>query len=120
MSWNDCILDEEVPMKPRSRVSLMLLALACSGGSALLAADPPKEDGKALYSKKCAMCHGAEGVAKPTAKGSANLNDPEWQKKTADDVIADVIAHGKNKMPKNDKLTPEQIAALVAYVRTLK
>ena len=58
-------------MKPRSRAALALLALACSGSSILLAADPPKEEeGKALYAKKCAMCHGADGVAKPVAKGS--------------------------------------------------
>jgi mono/diheme cytochrome c family protein len=44
----------------------------------LVAADA---DGSALYSKKCAMCHGADGVAKATAKGSANFNDPAWQKK---------------------------------------
>src|SRR6185369_2795815 len=66
-------LVEEVPMKERSRMPIALLTLvllAGPGAAALLAADTPSEDGKALYSKKCAMCHGPEGVAKPTAKGS--------------------------------------------------
>jgi len=110
-------------MRERSRMPIALLTLvllAGPGAAALLAADAPSEDGKALYTKKCAMCHGADGVAKPVAKGSPNLNDPEWQKKTADDAIATTIVHGKNKMPKNDKLTPEQVQAIVAFVRTLK
>jgi len=107
-------------MRFRPLVVLVLACLALAGALRSFASDAPKEDGKALYSKKCTMCHGADGVAKATAKGSANLNDPEWQKKTADDVIAGVIAHGKNKMPKNDKLTREQVQAIIAYVRTLK
>jgi len=54
------------------------------------------------------------------AKGSANLNDAAWQKAATDDAIANVIVHGKNKMPKSASLTPEEVKALVAYVRTLK
>ena len=107
-------------MRFRPLVVLVLACLALAIALPSLASDAPKEDGQALYAKKCAMCHGANGVAKSTAKGSANFNDPEWQKKTADDAIAGVITHGKNKMPKNDKLTPEQVQAIVAYVRTLK
>jgi cytochrome c6 len=78
-------------------------------------------DGKALYDKKCAMCHGANGVAKPTAKGSANFNDPAWQKATTDEAIVKVTLEGKGKMPKYEgKLTPEEIAKIVAHIRTLK
>src|SRR5262245_39605485 len=65
------------PTKRRIRMTLrtvaapMLLAFALGAISQALAADAPKEDGKALYAKKCAMCHGADGVAKPFAKGAA-------------------------------------------------
>jgi cytochrome c6 len=107
-------------MKSRWPVTAALLVLFPLSSLPLAAGEAAKEDGKAFYAKKCAMCHGADGVSKPVAKGSPNLNDPGWQKKTTDETIADVIAHGKNKMPKNDKLTPEQVKALVAFVRTLK
>jgi cytochrome c6 len=96
-------------------VLLLAVALPAMAGS------EPAQDGKQLYDKKCALCHGATGVAKPMAKGSANLNDPEWQKKATDEEIAKVTLDGKNKMPKFEgKLTPEQVQAIVAYIRTLK
>ena len=78
-------------------------------------------DGKALYDAKCAMCHGKDGVAKPMAKGSANLNDPKYQEAhTADQLVA-VIEAGKGKMPAyKDKLKPEEIKAVADYVKTLK
>ena len=97
-----------------------VLTLAASASFAADAGAGSAEAGRALYTKKCAMCHGADGVAKPTAKGSANLNDPEWQKATTDEAISDVIVHGKNKMPKSATLKPEEVRSLIAYVRTLK
>ena len=79
-----------------------------------------KVDGKALYSSKCAMCHGADGVAKKMAAGSANLNDAAWQEKATVESIGQVIHEGKNKMPKAAGLTPEQVTAIATYVKTLK
>ena len=79
------------------------------------------EDGAALYKGKCAMCHSDNGVAKPMAKGSANLNDPAFQKANTPASIEAVIADGKGKMKGfKDKLTPEQIKAIAAHVMTLK
>ncbi len=79
------------------------------------------ESGQALYDKKCAMCHGKDGVAKKMGEGSANLNDPEWQKTASLESIIEVIAKGKGKMPKSEgKLTDDQIKAVAEYVKTLK
>jgi cytochrome c6 len=79
------------------------------------------EDGKALYESKCAMCHGKDGVAKATAKGSANLNDPAWQKANDAAAIVKLSTEGKNKMPAyKEKLTAEQIQAIANYIKTLK
>jgi mono/diheme cytochrome c family protein len=84
---------------------------------AAAAADPAK----AMYEKKCGMCHGNDGVAKPMGKGSANFNDPEWQKTATVESIAKVTAEGKNKMPGfAEKLTPEEITAVSKYILTLK
>ena len=75
-------------------------------------------DGKALYNSKCAMCHGADGVAKAMAKGSKNFNDAAFTA-TAEE-IGKVVLAGKNKMPKMEgKLTAEQVAAVSEYVKTM-
>ena len=88
-------------------------------GTTALAADAP--DGKALFESKCAMCHGKTGVATAMAKGSANLNDPKFQEATTAQAIESIIADGKGKKKgMKDKLTPEQISAIAAHVKTLK
>ncbi|HEX4824386.1 MAG TPA: cytochrome c [Candidatus Polarisedimenticolaceae bacterium] len=95
---------------------LMILGLVLATGVAFAA-----EDGKALYEQKCASCHGKDGVAKPMAKGSANLNDPNYQKTATVESIAKVTMDGKNKMPAyKDKLNADQINAIAAHVKTLK
>ena len=79
------------------------------------------EDGKALFDSKCAMCHGKDGVAKATAKGSANFNDPAWQKANDAAAIVKLTTEGKNKMPAfKEKLKAEQLQAIADYIKTLK
>lgn len=79
------------------------------------------EDGKALYESKCALCHGKDGVAKATAKGSANLNDPAWQKANDAAAIVKLTTEGRNKMPAyKEKLSAEQLQAIADYIKTLK
>ncbi len=75
------------------------------------------QDAAALYKSKCAMCHGADG-----AKAAGHdLSGAAVQKESDADLTA-VITDGKApKMPKyGDKLKPEEIKGLVAYIRTLK
>jgi mono/diheme cytochrome c family protein len=75
------------------------------------------QDAAATYKSKCAMCHGADGKK---AAGH-DLSGADVQKESDADLEA-VIANGKApKMPKYaDKLKPEEIKGLVAYIRTLK
>ena len=78
-------------------------------------------DGKALYDKKCALCHGKDGVAKKMATGSANLNDPEWQQAATLESIQKNIVEGKGKMPDfQEKLSADEIHLISEYVKTLK
>ena len=89
---------------------------------ALCLAGPARaqEDGKVLYETKCAMCHGKTGVAKPAAQPSKNFDDPAFQKAWGVDAIAKITAEGKGKMPAyRTKLTPDQIRAVAAHVKTL-
>jgi cytochrome c6 len=101
-----------------------LVPLLCALASIALAGAPAAQaaaDGKALYDAKCAMCHGKDGVAKPMAKGSANLNDPKYQEATTPDELVAVIENGKGKMKGyKGKMTPEEIKAVADYVKTMK
>jgi len=77
-------------------------------------------EGKTLYDTKCAQCHGKDGVAKPPGKGSRNFSDPAFQSASSVESIAQITAEGKGKMPGyRSKLTPAQIQAVAAHVKTL-
>ncbi|MGA2353392.1 MAG: cytochrome c [Terriglobales bacterium] len=75
------------------------------------------QDAAALYKSKCAMCHGADG-----AKAAGHDFSSAAVQSKSDADLAAVITDGKPpKMPKyGDKLKPEEIKGLVAYIRTLK
>lgn len=75
-------------------------------------------DGAALFTaNKCATCHGVDGKGK--IKDARDFTDAAWQKKESDAELASVIKNGKKPMPPyGDKLTADEIKALVAYVRT--
>ena len=81
---------------------------------------PKKEssstDTAKVFGEKCAMCHGENG--KGITKGTPDLTNAAWQKKETDAEFADMIKVGKKPMPAfGDKLSDEQIKALVQYVR---
>ena len=88
-------------------------ALAGGGGS----------DGAAIYKAKCAMCHGPDGAGQTTMGKSLKLRalgSADVQKQT-DAELVKWIADGKGKMPAyKSKLTADEIAALVDFIRTLK
>jgi mono/diheme cytochrome c family protein len=74
------------------------------------------QDGAALYKAKCAMCHGADG----SKIAAHNLQSADVQK-TSDTDMSGIITNGKPpKMPPSKSLKPEEVSAVVAYVRTLK
>jgi mono/diheme cytochrome c family protein len=79
-------------------------------------------DAEATYKAKCAGCHGADGSANTAASKTLGVRDfqsPEVQKET-DAELAEIIAKGKNKMPKYaDKLKDSEIKDVVGYMRSL-
>ena len=96
-------------------VALALPLLAISGGDA--------EKGKALYTSKCKMCHAAEGEGNPgMAKAMKlefkHLGSKEVQAKKDPELKKDIL-EGNGKM-KPVKLTDEEAANVIAYLRTLK
>lgn len=99
-------------MKTKAILLILTIALA----PAIFAAD-----GAAIYKAKCATCHGADGKGQSPMGKKMNLRDlgsPDVQKQT-DKQLYDWTAVGKGKMPAyKDKLSDEEIKALVTYMRT--
>ena len=90
------------------------------GIAAILVLAIAASDGKTLYDTKCSQCHGKDGIAKPPGKGSRNFNDFAFQSASSVDSIAKITTEGKGKMPGyRSKLSPEQINAVAAHVKTL-
>ena len=79
-------------------------------------------DAKKLYMTHCKTCHGADG--KPTDLGAGlearDLTDAAWQAKTTDEQIIKQINNGtpEKMMPFKEKLTPDEVKALVPVVRS--
>ncbi len=98
---------------------LLVLTLVSFVAVPLLA----EEDGAALFKKSCAPCHGPTGngdTAMGKKLGVKALNSAEAQKLT-DEQLKQVISKGKGKMPSfGGKFTPDQLKAVIAFIRTLK
>ncbi|HEX8697685.1 MAG TPA: cytochrome c [Myxococcaceae bacterium] len=92
-----------------------------------LAATAYAEETKDVWNAKCKSCHGETGKA-DTKMGQKekipDMSNADWQKNHSDEKIRDYIANGSKDNTKmkafKDKLTPEQIDALVKYIRAMK
>ncbi|HYO53845.1 cytochrome c [Archangium sp.] len=102
----------------------LALLLSLSLATAAQAAD---ESVAEVWTARCKSCHGPDGRAR-TQMGKkeaiVDMSQPAWQKARADDDIRAVIAEGssrnKKMKPYKEKLTPQQIDSLVAYIRAFK
>ncbi len=80
-------------------------------------------DAKKLYMTHCKTCHGENG--QPTelgvGLGAREFANAEWQAKTPDEQIIKQINNGtpEKMMPFKEKLTPDEIKALVSVIRNL-
>ncbi len=79
--------------------------------------------GKGIYTTLCARCHGAagEGGGLPGGVVVPVFADAKVQDALTDSQMARAIALGKGQMPSfmND-LDRDKLAAVIAYIRTLK
>jgi mono/diheme cytochrome c family protein len=80
-------------------------------------------DGQAVFKKKCVMCHGVDGKANTDMGRQLNalslLSDEV--RKLSPDEMKQVVTDGKGSMPSfTDQLSPDEITAVVGYVRTLQ
>jgi len=99
----------------------VLLAQAITPPPAPVPAPPrPAEE---IWMQKCKLCHGEDGRSR-TVKGrklkAPDFTGQKWQTHTDDREIVEAIENGipKREMPAfKDKLTPEEIQSLKAFVR---
>uniref|UniRef100_A0A7C3LTP3 Cytochrome c n=1 Tax=Leptospirillum ferriphilum TaxID=178606 RepID=A0A7C3LTP3_9BACT len=81
-------------------------------------------EGKEIYIKNCAICHGATGQG--DGAGAKHLTPPPpdfgrtrfWAGKS-DSYLYHIISNGLETMPSwSEKLTPRQISDVLHYIRT--
>jgi cytochrome c6 len=100
-------------MRKTVLISLIIMAVA---GAAFA-------DGAAVFTGKCAMCHGKTGAGDTGMGKSMKLRDfatADVQKQTDAD-LAKIVSDGKGKMPAyKGKLSDDEIKGVVAFIRTLK
>ncbi len=92
-----------------------------------LATSAHAEDVADVWKAKCKSCHGEDGRAKTKMGEKESIVDftqAAWQQAESDAELRKVIAEGSPKNTKmkayKDKLTGQQIDALVGYIRTMK
>lgn len=101
-------------------ISLAALALSIPAARAA--------DGKTIYTEQCAKCHGADGKGQTKMGqklGIKDYTDAKVQADLKDDKACKSIKEGmkdgdKTLMKPNDKLSDDEIKAVVAYLRAFK
>jgi mono/diheme cytochrome c family protein len=82
-------------------------------------------DGKAIYLKSCKSCHGVLGEPTKTALRQddkiPNFTDAAFFKDKKDEEFREAVTKGKGKNMKGfaEKLSKEEIGAVVEYIHTL-
>ena len=102
---------------------LVALGLLLAASASVNGASAQAADGNAIYDANCKKCHGATGAPSASIKKMSPkiaTFDAAFFANRTDAILVKQIAEGKDKMkPFKDKLTPDEIAAVAKYIRTL-
>ena len=104
----------------KTKIITLLIAVSfVSSAKLALAADAAEN-----WGKMCASCHAKDGSGNTMMGKKSGVDDyrtAKAQAKFTDAEAVTVITDGKDKMKSfKEKLTPDEIKALVAYIRSLK
>ena len=95
-----------------------------SGARGTAAQKTPQARGREVYISNCARCHGGDGQGQTTLGRSVeapDMTDARWHARRSARRMTQSVARGRGQMPAfAGKLTRAEIAAAVAYVRTLR
>jgi cytochrome c6 len=104
-------------------MTLMAMLLLAQMNTPSPAPVTAKSDPADIYSHRCTFCHGDDGRAQ-TKKGkelkATDFTSDHFQHHMSDEKIVRIITNGikKKKMPAfKDRLSPEEIQAMVPYLR---
>ena len=105
-------------MKTKTTTLLIVGSLVCAASLASAA------DAAENWGKLCASCHAKDGSGSTVMgkkSGVEDYREASVQAKFTDADATKIITDGKGKMkPFQDKLTADEIKALVTYVRAFK
>jgi mono/diheme cytochrome c family protein len=101
--------------------------IACEGEprktDAELGLNPEQAYGRRVYDARCAECHYAYSTRNLRGPSLAGIFKHPYMKNgmpANDDRVSDIILLGRSKMPGfQQKLTPQQMESLMAYLHTL-
>jgi len=100
-------------MRWKFAIAALFLLLFLSGGWAA-------DNGSALYKKRCAGCHGANGQGKPAAKAPALKGTPiEVDQLTKQILNGESTSKGVHKKGFS-RINDEQASAIAQYVKSLR
>jgi cytochrome c6 len=98
---------------------VLVIALILLSSAVIVSA----QNGKNIFTSKCAICHGPDGRGdSPVGKSLkvVDLHSADVQK-MSDADLKTVITNGKNKMPAfKGKLTDAQMNDVISYIRVIK
>ncbi len=105
-----------------SRIFILIFMQSAIGYLVLPEVNSADIDAQGLYEKHCVLCHGDDGTGKTDlgeGLGARDFTDKGFQDSITDEQIAEQITNGtpEKMFPFKDKLTPEEIKALVPVIR---
>ena len=105
-------------------VVFVVFAARAASGDARKGKSSTVASGRGVYTANCARCHGADGTSHTTMgemTQARDLTDAAWQSRRCTARMIASVTNGRGEMPAfKRKLSRQEIAAAVAYVRTLK
>ena len=103
-------------------ISCLLVGVGLLFSSFAYRAAVPADSGETVFKNNCVMCHGADGKGFAALK-TPDFTSPKWQASMTDKQIKAVIKDGKKGTAMaafGEKLSDDQISAVIAYIRSLK
>src|SRR5271155_2369916 len=103
---------------------IILLASAISGAAEMPSPAGDAAAGKSTFKNRCQTCHGANGEGNETLSRALGAHIPAMSSDQvqgkSDEEIKTVIMEGKGKMTTIKGLSDDDIANVIAFVRTFK